>query len=243
MTVAQIEYEKLVALTEAFVRPYMERFNDCSHEWSHVERVRAMALRIAESENCRQPESINPQIVELAALLHDIGDFKFLAPGETGEEVLRRFMAAAGYPEPLQQAIAWVHGRISFRHELAHPEDMQGPYQGELFCVQDADRLEAIGAIGIARCFAYNGSRNLPLFEKDVAPLIALTKDQYDQMATSKKSNARNHFYEKLLKISSMIKTPLAKEEATRRHHFVREFISEFDKECGLDSSPLQHFE
>lgn len=244
MTVLEsTEYERLVSVTEAHVRTHMRQFNDCSHEWSHVERVRAMALRIARAENMRQPESVDLQVVELAALLHDVGDFKFLTEGKTSEGVLREFMQQAQYPESLQEAIAWVHGRISFRHELAHPDDMHGPHQAELFCVQDADRLEAIGAIGIARCFAYNGARNIPLLDRDTPPLVALTRQQYDQMALTSKSNARNHFYEKLLKVAAMIKTPLGREEAARRHALLYAFIVEFDRECGLDSSPLQNFQ
>lgn len=237
------EYAHLVSVTEAHVRTHMRQFNDCSHEWSHVERVRAMALRIAHAENERQPGRVNLQIVELAALLHDVGDFKFLTAEKTSEAVLREFMQQAQYPECLQEAIAWIHGRISFRHELAHPDDVHGPHQAELFCVQDADRLEAIGAIGIARCFAYNGARNIPLLDRDAPPLVALTRQQYDQMALTNKSNARNHFYEKLLKIAAMVKTPLGREEAARRHALLYDFIVEFDRECGLDSSPLQYFQ
>lgn len=234
---------QLVEETENHVKEYMSRFQDSSHDWSHVERVRKMALRIAQDENERKPNLVDANLVELAALLHDIGDFKFLAAGETTETALRSFMQSTGYLVETQEAIVWICSRVSFRHELENAGScIDGPWAAELRCVQDADRLEAIGAIGIARCFAYNGARNLPLYEANVAPLIDLNSHQYNQQATKSKSNARNHFYEKLLKLAGMMKTSLGRKEAARRHALLLEFILEFDRECGLSSPPVETY-
>ena len=233
------DHADLVERTEAHVKTYMAQYKDPSHDYSHVLRVRNVALSIAKDEALRRP--VDLELVELAALLHDVGDFKFLSPGETSESVLRAFMSDAGYGAELQDAILWISQRISFRHELAHGAVTSGPHLVELHCVQDADRLEAIGAIGIARCFVYNGARNLPMYDAAVPPIVEITGAQYNQQ-TKSQSNARNHFYEKLLKIAGMIKTDAGRLEGQRRHQTVLQFIAEFDRECGLNSSPLEKY-
>jgi uncharacterized protein len=216
----------------------MSQYKDSSHDYSHVNRVRKMALYLANEESINSP--VDLELVELSALLHDVGDFKFLKPGETSESVLRAFMRDAQYSGKLQDSIIWISQRISFRHELEHGPP-SGPHLIELSCVQDADRLEAIGAIGIARCFAYNGARNLALYDSTTTPLISITSQQYNQQK-DKGSNARNHFYEKLLKLARMMKTDAGRKEAAHRHELLCTFISEFDRECGLDSSILSQF-
>jgi uncharacterized protein len=231
-------FQKLLLKTEEYVKAYMQNYKDSSHDYAHVERVRKTALQLSRTISA----PLNQQLVELAALLHDVGDFKFLAPGEDGETFLRNFMAQADYPECLQDAVVWINKRVSFRHELECPNDHFGPYQLELFCVQDADRLEAIGAIGIARCFSFNGARNLPMCDKDTLPMVEMTGEKYNQVLKNAKANARNHFYEKLLKISGMLKTDAGKEEGSRRHELMKKFIAEFDRECDLDSTPLSLF-
>lgn len=235
--------KSILSLTETYVQEYMSKYNDCSHDWSHVQRVRLLALHLACSENALSAGSVNEQLVELAALLHDVGDFKFLTPGETPEGILSTFMMKAGYPQELQEAILWILPRISFRHELKDPVGCrEGPYVRELACVQDADRLEAIGAIGIARCFAYTGIRHMPLYNVHLPPKLELDADRYDKSTRENDGNARNHFYEKLLKLASLMKTAAGREEAQRRHALLKEFIAEFDRECGLDSSLLSRF-
>lgn len=227
----------LVERTEEFVKKYMEQYKDSSHDWSHVERVRKMALKLAEKEGAMNSAiNIDKQIVELAALLHDVGDSKFLPHGEKGEKVLSNTMDMLNYPERFKEAISWIVPRISFRHELEHPKDQFGAYQNELCCVQDADRLEAIGAIGVARCFSYNGARNLPLYDRELQPEINLTAEHYNGQlkSNSKVGNARNHFYEKLLKIAGLLKTTSGKEEAKTRHALIASFIKQFDYECDL---------
>lgn len=235
-------HSRLVRETEEHVKQHMKEYKDCSHDWSHVCRVRSMALHLAHSENTLNFNSVNEKLVELAAILHDVGDVKFLAPGDTTEGVLSLLMERIGYPHELQEAIKWILSRVSFRYELEHPErQKEEGYLKELWCVQDADRLDAIGAIGVARCFAYCGARNIALYELEIAPAITLTSEEYN-MRTSSNDNARNHFYEKLLKLKGLMKTNAGKAEAARRHEMLRYFIKEFDHECGLDSSILIHY-
>ena len=235
-------FARLKPITEAYVQEYMKQYKDCSHDWSHVQRVRRFALEIAAAE-IALGKCVNIQLVELAALLHDVGDAKFIIdPNITTEDMLRSFMMSVGYPTNVQDAIVWVVGRISFRHELAHGCTVEGDHLAELYCVQDADRLEAIGAIGIARCFAYTGARNQPLYEADVLPLVNITAEQYNQLSITKQGNARNHFYEKLFKIHTRLKTEHGKQEGQRRLHLLRFFIEEFDRECHLSNTGLLDF-
>lgn len=228
---AACDFAVVREMVEEAVKSYMAQYNDSSHDWKHVMRVRSMAIKIAESLD---PSIVDCKIVELAALLHDVGDFKFLKEGESSEASLSTFMESVGViNNEYQEAIRWIVKRVSFRQELANPTK-EGPWYNELCCVQDADRLDAIGAIGIARCFAYNGSKNLPLYDADVLPIDMSQPGSYDQQTKMKTSNARNHFYEKLLLLKDFMKTPYGREEATRRHALTLSFIEAFDDECGL---------
>lgn len=232
-------FERLRRLTEEHVRTYMEQYHDCSHDWSHVQRVRRTALEIAAAEQAAG-RRVNERLVELSALLHDVGDAKYIKdPSMTTKDVLMTFMESVGYPRDVQDAIVWIVERISFRHELAGDEPPRGAFIAELYCVQDADRLEAIGAIGIARCFAYNGARQLPLYEEDVPPMVDITATQYNQLTAKNKGNARNHFYEKLLKIFGRLKTDSGRQEGRRRHQLLKLYIAEFDRECHLSHEGL----
>lgn len=225
------DFEVVKGKVEEAVKSYMAQYKDSSHDWKHVMRVRAMAMKIAESFG---PATVDYKVVELAALMHDVGDFKFLKDGESSEASLKNFMESIGViDDKYQEAIGWIVKRVSFRQELANPTK-DGPWYNELCCVQDADRLDAIGAIGIARCFAYNGSKNLPLYDPEVLPIDMSQPGSYDQQTKAKASNARNHFYEKLLLLKDFMKTPFGQEEAAKRHALTLSFIQSFDNECGL---------
>lgn len=192
------EFDGLVSKTEEYVQSYMAQYKDPLHDWSHVWRVCKLAFSIAQGELDRQPSlPINLQLVQLAALLHDVGDAKFLAPGEQSESILRSFMSRVGFPQALEEGVLWITQRVSFRYELAHPQPESGEYCRELFCVQDADRLDAIGAVGVARCFSYNAVRNFPLYNEDQPPVLGLSSKEYNSTQYKGNSNARNHFYGK----------------------------------------------
>lgn len=223
---------------EEHVKSYMSNYNDPSHDWSHIVRVRRMANAIALQTNIehhiRVP--INRDLVDIAALLHDVGDSKYLPEGSSMEDELRRCMNAYGVAADLQDSVVWIVPRISYGYETQHPFDASAPLASELGCVQDADRLDAIGAIGIARCFSFNGARNLLLYDPNVAPLTDLEMKSGAYKAQKGKGNARNHFYEKLLLLAGMMKTDAGKREAEQRQQLLQSFIGQFDIECDLQA-------
>nr|XP_023897884.1 uncharacterized protein LOC112009784 [Quercus suber] len=198
--------------------------NDASHDEAHTWRVRDLALSLAREEGlASNPESL--EIVELAALLHDIGDYKYLRdPSE--EKVVEKFLELEGIEEHKKVKILLIIKGMGFKDELAGLENDQ--LFPEFGIVQDADRLDAIGAIGIARCFTFGGSRSRVLHDPAIQPRSDLSKEQYmkkDEQTTV------NHFHEKLLKLKDLMKTKAGKKRAERRHKFMEEFLKEFYEE------------
>ena len=185
------------------------------HDWFHIERVYKNALLIAEEEEC------NLTVVKLAALLHDIADSKFHNGDETiGPKVAREFLESQNASEETIEHVVNIIENISFKG---------GNFENffsskELEIVQDADRLDAIGAIGIARTFNYGGFKNRQLYNPTIAPKLNMTKEEY------KKSEAPtlNHFYEKLLLLKDKMNTETGKKIAHQRHEFMELFLSQF---------------
>ncbi|XP_021677599.2 uncharacterized protein LOC110662796 isoform X2 [Hevea brasiliensis] len=174
--------------------------NDASHDASHVSRVRDLALSLAREEGLSSnPDSM--EIVELAALLHDIGDYKYLRdPSE--EQIVEKFLEEEGVDEIKKMKILAIIKGMGFKEELAgHTTDGFSP---EFGVVQDADRLDAIGAVGIARCFTFGGSRNRVLHDPTILPRSDLSKEQYMK---KEEQTTVNHFHEKLLKLKDLMKT------------------------------------
>jgi uncharacterized protein len=188
------------------------------HDWQHSQRVRTMALFLAEKENA------DVFIVELAALLHDIADAKFNDGDENaGPRKARNFLLSLNVEEKTIVQIENIIRNISFKSQ----NKLQENPSIEFCVVQDADRLDAIGAIGIARAFNYGGFRNRPIFDPDIKPNLNMNKEEY------KKSNAPtiNHFYEKLLLLKDLMNTVTAKKIAEQRHKFMEKYLEEFFKE------------
>jgi len=181
------------------------------HDWFHTLRVFRTATRIAEAEGA------DLGTVQLAALLHDVDDRK-LSP-ETYEDKAnaRRFLTKNNVDEGKTEEICRIIGEISFA-ENCIPSTLEGK------CVQDADRLDAIGAIGIARAFAYGGNHNRLMYHPDIAPNPNMSKDEY----IKSNSTTVNHFYEKLFKLTDMMNTDTAKLIAKERDDYMKAFISEF---------------
>jgi uncharacterized protein len=186
------------------------------HDWFHIERVYKLALRIAEKE-----ADVDVLVVQLAALLHDIADSKFHDGDETiGPRLAREFLSKQQLPtEQLEQVIAIIEN-ISFKGG----NQAQTYFSKELAVVQDADRLDAIGAIGIARTFNYGGFKNRALYDPAIAPNLHLSKEEYK----SSTAPTLNHFYEKLLRLKDLMHTETARELAAERHHFMEQFLSRF---------------
>ncbi|PON77733.1 Ribonuclease Y [Parasponia andersonii] len=198
--------------------------NDASHDAAHVWRVRDLALSLARDEGLSSnPNSM--QIVELAALLHDIGDYKYMRdPSE--ERLVENFLEEEGIDEENKNKILGIINGMGFKDEVAGRGI--GEKSLEFGVVQDADRLDAIGAIGIARCFTFGGCRNRVLHDPNIQPRSDLSKEQYmkkDEQTTV------NHFHEKLLKLKDMMKTQAGRSRAERRHKFMEEFLKQFYEE------------
>ena len=185
------------------------------HDWFHIERVYKNAQVIAAAEDC------DLEVVTLAALLHDIADSKFHNGDETiGPKVARAFLEANQVlPATVDHVIAIIEN-ISFK---GGNFDQQF-HSKELAIVQDADRLDAIGAIGIARTFNYGGFKNRALYDPEIKPNLSQTKEEY------KKNEAPtiNHFYEKLLLLSDKMNTETGKKMAKKRHDFMVHFLAQF---------------
>ena len=188
------------------------------HDWFHIERVWKNSKTIATTEN------VNMFIVELAALLHDIADAKFNDGNENiGPEKARAFLQSSGVDEVIIQHVENIIRNISFKGG----NFTAGFSSPELAVVQDADRLDALGAIGIARAFNYGGFKNRALYDPSIKPDLQMDKETY------KKTSAPtiNHFYEKLLLLKDRMNTATGKRMAERRHRFMEEYLEEFYKE------------
>ncbi|XP_076890112.1 uncharacterized protein LOC143541089 isoform X2 [Bidens hawaiensis] len=203
----------------------MMKANDASHDAAHAFRVRDLALSLAHEEARLSSSPISIEIVELAALLHDIGDYKYLKnPSE--EKIVEDFLEKEGVDVDKSSKILSIIKKMGFKEEINGVTN--GSYTPEFGVVQDADRLDAIGAIGIARCFTFGGSRNRVLHDPNIQPRSDLTKDQY---MNKDEQTTMNHFHEKLLKLKDLMKTKAGKARAEKRHKFMEEFLNEFYQE------------
>ncbi len=207
----------MINKTIAFVKEELKNAEG-GHDWFHIERVWKNAKLIAKSEN------VNLEIVELGALLHDIADSKFNNGDETiGPEKAKHFLESINIEQPVIKHITLIIENISFKGG-----NLQQKFKSpELDVVQDADRLDAIGAIGIARTFNYGGFKNRELYNPDVPANLNMTKEEY------KNSTAPtiNHFYEKLLLLKDRMNTATGKKIAEERHQFMELYLEQFYNE------------
>lgn len=196
------------------------------HDWFHTERVLKNARRIAKGE------SVDELVISLGALLHDIADAKFNDGDESlGPKIAKNFLSSLELNEKIIDQVINIIAHISFKNSL--PTDNQSNYNSkELQIVQDADRLDAIGAIGIARAFNYGGFKNRELYNPDISPNLNMSKEEY------KKSTAPtvNHFYEKLLLLKDKMNTRTGKKLAEERHNYMRNYLEQFYREWNGDS-------
>lgn len=195
-----------------FVKKIFE--NDYSgHDYFHTMRVYKMATNIAMKENA------NLEIVQLAALLHDVDDIKLSPETHENKDKAVGFLRENNVAEDIIQSICQIIDEISFAgKDSVIPKTLEGK------CVQDADRLDAIGAIGIARAFAYGGSHNRMMHHPDIKPNVEMSSEEYHKHS----STTINHFYEKLFLLKDMMNTETAKEIAKHREDYMKEYIFEF---------------
>jgi len=188
---------------------------EAGHDWFHVERVYKNALLIANAEEC------NLEIVKLGALLHDIADSKFHNGDETiGPKLAREFLESQKASEEVITHVVQIIENISFKGGNFEKKFTSK----ELEIVQDADRLDALGAIGIARTFNYGGFKNRPLYLPNIPPNLHMTKEEYK----NSEAPTLNHFYEKLLLLKDKMNTETGKKIALERHKFMENFLSQF---------------
>lgn len=207
----------IIQNTIAFVKDQLKDA-EAGHNWSHIERVWKLSKKIAEIEGG------NLKIVELSALLHDIADPKFHNGDENlALEISRNFLETQTVSEEEIEAVLYIIKNISFKNR----GDFQGEPSKELQIVQDADRLDAIGAIGIARTFHFGGFKNNPIYDPEIKPNLLMTKEEY------KKSEGTtiNHFYEKLLLLKDLMNTETGRKIAEKRHQFMLQFLEQFYSE------------
>ncbi len=211
-----MDRERIIDKTIQFVKTELANAEG-GHDWFHIERVHKNALLIAKGENA------NVYIVELAALLHDIADSKFHNGDESiGPRKAAKFLESQLVPQDLIDKVVYIIQNMSFKNSLESKSAIQKSIEFQI--VQDADRLDAIGAIGIARCFNYGGFKNRPLYDPEIKPVLNLDKESY------KKSTAPtiNHFYEKLLLLKDQMNTVTGRRIAQERHEYMEGFLSQF---------------
>jgi uncharacterized protein len=211
--------EKVIENAITFVKKTLKNAEG-GHDWFHVDRVFKNAILISKEEK------VDPFIVSLGALFHDIADPKFHHGDETiGPKITKAFLKKQQVNEIVINHVIHIIKHISFKNSL---DDKKKSFNSiELKVVQDADRLDAIGAIGIARCFNYGGYKNRPLYDPEILPNLEMDKETY------KNSTAPtiNHFYEKLLLLKDKMNTSSGKKIALSRHDFMVEYLNQFYSE------------
>lgn len=218
-----MDQEKIIASTITFVKKELKDAEG-GHDWFHTQRVLNNAQLIAKTED------VNNFVVILGALLHDIADAKFYNGDETiGPKVASEFLKKQEVSNLVIEHVVNIIKHISFKNSFDKGTKIFT--SKELEVIQDADRLDAIGAIGIARCFNYGGFKNRSLYDPEIIPNLNMTKEDY------KKSTAPtiNHFYEKLLLLKEQMNTTSGKKIATQRHNFMEMYLKQFyDEWNGL---------
>lgn len=211
---------EIVEQTIAFVKETLKGAEG-GHDWFHIQRVFKNTLLIAKEEN------VDILVVSLGALLHDIADAKFNDGDETiGPKLAEDFLMALKVKRKSTQHVIKIIENISFKNSLTKKPGRRFNSK-ELQVVQDADRLDALGAIGIARAFNYGGFKNRELYNPEIAPNLKMTKEEY------KNSTAPtiNHFYEKLLLLKDKMHTQTGKKLAEERHYYMLDYLKQFYKE------------
>ncbi len=204
----------IIDKTILFVKDQLQHAEG-GHDWFHIERVFKNAVLIAQDEVC------DITVVKLGALLHDIADSKFHnGDEEIGPKTARDFLKSENVSEEIIEHVIQIINNISFKGG-----NFEKTFSSkELEIVQDADRLDALGAIGIARTFNYGGFKNRALYNPNIAPKLNMTREEYK----TNDSPTLNHFYEKLLLLKDKMNTETGKKLAQERHRFMETFLSQF---------------
>ena len=209
--------QNILSKTEEFVKSQLADAEG-GHDWWHIYRVWKLSKKIAEKED------VNLFVVELAALLHDIADPKFHdGDEEIGPRLAKEFLMEQEVESAIIDHVIGVIINMSFKNSLG-TVNFSSP---EMDVVQDADRLDAIGAIGIARAFNFGGFKNRTLYDPEIKPELNMSKERYKKSL----SPTINHFYEKLLLLKEKMNTSTGRQMAEKRHEFMETFLEEFYSE------------
>jgi len=207
---------EIIKITEDFVRGVLAD-EATGHDWYHIERVWKNALLIQQKE-----EAGNLFVIEMAALLHDIPDEKLNSSEEAGWMKLNEYINSLGLPGSVVSHIVDCIESVSFKGgRVTNLKSIEAKI------VQDADRLDAIGAIGVARTFAFGGKKGQPLYDPEIDVRTQMTNEEY----RTGKSSSIHHFYEKLLKLKELMNTDAARQIAEQRHEFMENFLKQFYRE------------
>jgi uncharacterized protein len=206
--------QEIIQATATYVQGALAG-NESGHNWFHIERVWRNAKLIAASE------PVDLLVIELAALLHDIADAKFHGGDENiGPETAKKFLTTLPVDGATAEHVVNIVAHISFKggnhDKLFH--------SAELAVVQDADRLDAIGAIGVARAFHYGGYKDREIYDPSIPPNLQMTKEEYK----NSQAPTINHFYEKLLLLKDSMNTATGKKLALQRHRFMEDYLQQF---------------
>ncbi len=214
-----MDQETVIQKTIDFVKKVLSNAEG-GHDWWHIYRVWNLSKYIAKTENV----NVDMFIIELGALLHDIGDSKFYDGNEEiGPRKAREFLTSLNIEEEVIVHVEKIIANISFRGG----KYTQKFKSSEIDIVQDADRLDAMGAIGIARAFNYGGYKGREIYNPEIKPDLNMTKEEYK----NSNSSTLNHFYEKLLLLKDRMNTKTGKSMAEYRHKFMEQFLDEFYEE------------
>lgn len=224
-----VDLQDLIKQAERFVQVTFNRYAaqklpgfSSAHDWSHIQRVRRMARFLAKEEGA------NPELVDLVALLHDIEDRKFSGSDAAGPLAIETWLASQGAPDDLVAVVIEIVRGISFKGDAVPDVDLTREGQ----CVRDADRLDALGALGIARAFVHGGHLGQTIHDPEVPPIQGKTAEQYK--ATD--NTSLNHFYEKTLLLARRMSTSAGQRIAKGRHEYTEQFLERFKAEWEAEN-------
>lgn len=223
----KVKVEKLLSETVRFVKESLHSAEG-GHDWLHTERVWNNARQIGSAENA------NLIVVELASILHDVADSKFHdGDEELGAIISRQFLDKQGLDSAVIEDVVYIIRHISFKGG----QNNEVGKSIEFKVVQDADRLDAIGAVGIARCFNYGGYKNRPIFDPTCPPKMNQSKEEYKNSVAP----SINHFYEKLIRLEQLMNTETGRNMAKRRNNFMLSYLKQFFDEVGISENQFLH--
>lgn len=214
-----LEKVEKVEKVKEFARSQMAKY-DNSHDFNHLIRVERVALKIAKGENYQG----DLEFLRIAIFLHDVGDHKYTGNDTDGPKMVREFLESINYPEDKIKRVCFIHQEVSFKNEFGKPvvDDL------ELNIIRDADRLDAMGIIGIIRATTYGAIRGRPFYVEGAKYRKNLDKDAY---LNQTEACTVHHFHEKLLNLKDLMRTKIGKEMAQHRHTYMEEFLKEFHQE------------